>query len=420
MRFFYGWLVLGGLFTVYAVSNGISNFTLPLFYPSLMNEFGWDQEEVTRPAAIKFAFASIYSLIIGYLMDRYSPRPIMITGALLMVLGLVLFTIMDQLWHFTGIYLLFAFGLSLCGLLPCMVLTSRWFTVYRGRAVGILLMASSLGGAILPLIIRGSLEEGNWREGAYILAALALIFMVLPFIWPVKSRPEDIGETPDGLSASNSNVSVKKEIGIFSGVSLRAVAKMPAFYLLLVATGTLWFCISAVVQHQSIYLGKDQGIQGGQLAEIFSVFFACSVIGKFVFGWLSDRVVKGYVMLLAICNLILGLLILRFVEGASLWVIYLYAVVYGIGFSGAFTMVQLMIAELFAGPTYGRILGIYLFVDTLASAVGINLLGTIRVSSGSYIPAIDLMIALCVFGFICVVLLNRITLFKDKRETASA
>ena len=41
MRVFYGWYVLGGLFTVYAVSNGVTNFTLPLFYPSLMEEFGW-------------------------------------------------------------------------------------------------------------------------------------------------------------------------------------------------------------------------------------------------------------------------------------------------------------------------------------------------------------------------------------------
>ena len=93
-RIFYGWFVLSGLFVMYAVSNGISNFTLPLFYPSLMDEFGWDQSEVTRPAAIKFAFASIYNLIIGYLIDRYAPRPIMALGGITMVIGLIGFVFM--------------------------------------------------------------------------------------------------------------------------------------------------------------------------------------------------------------------------------------------------------------------------------------------------------------------------------------
>lgn len=115
-----------------------------------MDEFGWDQAEVTRPAGIKFLFASIYNLAIGFLLDRYNPRPIMATGALLMVFGLVSFLLMDNLWHFTLIYLLLAFGLSMCGLIPSMLTTSRWFTKYRGRAVGILLMASSFGGAVLP------------------------------------------------------------------------------------------------------------------------------------------------------------------------------------------------------------------------------------------------------------------------------
>jgi len=80
-----------------------------------------------------------------------------------------------------------------------------------------------------------------------------------------------------------------------------------------------------------------------------------------------------------------------------------------IGFSGCFTMVQLMVAELFAGPTYGRILAIYLFVDTLISGLGTWLLGAIRNELGSYIPAIHLMLAMCITAFICVIILNRLT-----------
>lgn len=419
MRVFYGWYVLGGLFLMYAVSNGISNFTLPLFYPSLMDEFGWDQAEVTRPAGIKFLFASMYNLAIGFLLDRYAPRPIMATGALLMVFGLFSFLLMDNLWHFTFIYLLLAFGLSMCGLIPSMLTTSRWFTKYRGRAVGILLMASSFGGAVLPLIVTGPIAAGEWRQGIIILAVIGFVGMFLPVIWPLRARPEDKGLTPDGLSKELSEASDTKSIGVAGGAPLSEVARMPIFYYLLIATGVLWFCITGVTQHQALYLGRDQGLDPVVLGNVFSLFFTCSILGKFIFGWLSDHFPKFLIMLLAIVNLAAGLVILRFVDGAGMAMIYGYAVVFGIGFSGSFTMIQLTIAELFSGPTYGRILGIYVAVDTIAASAGIFALGTIRVRAESYIPAIDLMLFLSVVALACVFAIKR-EIKKQDAQTAVA
>lgn len=416
MRVFYGWFVLSGLFVMYAVSNGISNFTLPLFYPSLMDEFGWNQEEVTRPAAIKFLFASIYNLGIGFLLDRYAPRPVMAAGALIMVFGLVAFMFMDSLWHFTLIYLLFAFGLSMCGLIPSMLTTSRWFTKYRGRAVGILLMASSFGGAVLPLIIKGSLEIGDWQQAILILAVIGFVGMFLPVIWPIRARPEEMGTTPDGLSEAESESSDTKKLGIAGGISLGEAARMPIFWYLLVATCILWFCISGVIQHQGIFF-REQGLEGGTMALVFSLFFWCSIIGKFIFGWLSDHFSKANIMLLAILNLAAGLVILRFAEGASINMIYLYAVVYGIGFSGAFTMIQLMVAELFAGPTYGRILGIFVAADTIAAAAGISSIGAIRVYADSYAPAIDMMLVMAAVALAAVFAVRRAV---SQRETQTA
>ena len=410
MRIFYGWWVLGGLFMMYATSNGISNFTLPLLYPSLMEEFGWNEAEVTRPAGIKFLFASIYNLAVGYLMDRYSPRPIMAVGALIMVLGVTSFLFMTNLTHFTFIYLLLAFGLAMCGLIPCMVTTSRWFTKYRGRAVGILLMASSFGGFVLPLVIKGSMAEGLWRDAIVILAVLGFIFMFLPVLWPLRARPEDKDTTPDGLPlAAEGSEGSHEPMGVAAGASVGEAARMPMFYFLLIATGILWFCISGVVQHQSIYLGRDQGLDGGTLVDVFSLFFLCSIFGKFIFGFLSDYFAKVNIMLLAILNLGGGLIILRSVDGAGMEMIYLYAVVYGIGFSGSFTMIQLMIAELFAGPTYGRILGIFVAVDTISASMGIFLIGEIRVRADSYVPAIDMMLGLTAISLVCVFAIKRAT-----------
>lgn len=408
-RVFYGWILLGGLCLTYAASNGILLNTLPLFYPSLIEEFAWDAAEVTGPASLSFFATAVLSLGVGYLVDKFAPRPMMIIGSLLFVGVLLAFRYISTLDQMKMIYVGFSVALALNGILPSMVVTSRWFKRYRGLAVGILLMASSFGGAVLPLIVGPILAEDGWRTALITIAGVGFIMMVLPCVITLRNDPSEKGTVPDGKIEAE-EVPEKAVQGVAAGISVIDAMKTPMFYLLAFSTGVMWFCISGVVQHQSIYLGSDMALPGEQLAQVFSVFFFSSVIGKVLFGWLSDRYPKVNIMMLATANLTLGLVIFRFVDGDSMASILTYAVIYGIGFSGAFTMIQLMIAELFAGPTYGSILGVYVFIDTLAGGVGVLALGNMRVAFGSYIPAIDLMIGLCIAAFISILFIKRIAL----------
>ena len=71
-------------------------------------------------------------------------------------------------------------------------------------------------------------------------------------------------------------------------------------------------------------------------------------------------------------------------------------------------MIQLIIAELFAGPSYGKILGLYVFIDTLAGGVGVAVLGRLRVLYDNYLFSINLMIGLCIGSLLCVMLIKQI------------
>lgn len=407
-RVFYGWIVLAGLCITYAASNGILLNTLPLFYPPLIEEFKWDAAEVTGPASLSFFATAILSLFVGYLVDKFAPRPMMIMGSIIFVGVLLAYRYISTLDQMKMIYVGFSCALALNGILPSMVVTSRWFKRYRGLAVGILLMASSFGGAVLPLLVGPMLAEEGWRETLFFVAALGFAMMVLPCVFILRNDPREKNTVPDGkVDATVETVEEVEAKGLVAGITILEAMKTPMFYLLAFSTAVMWFCISGVVQHQSIYLGRDLGLPGPQLAQVFSVFFFSSVIGKVLFGWLSDHFAKVNIMLVATANLTIGLVVLRLVEGDSMVSIWAYAVIYGIGFSGAFTMIQLMIAELFAGPTYGRILGVYVFIDTLAGGVGIAVLGNMRVAMDSYVPAINLMIGLCIAAFVCVLLIKR-------------
>ena len=95
------------------------------------------------------------------------------------------------------------------------------------------------------------------------------------------------------------------------------------------------------------------------------------------------------------------------VDAESTALIFVYAVIYGIGVGGAFAMIQLVIADYFAGDAYGKILGIFTFVDTMAGSLGALVLGSMRVAMDSYVPALNLMIGMCVLAAGCVMVLIR-------------
>jgi len=141
---------------------------------------------------------------------------------------------------------------------------------------------------------------------------------------------------------------------------------------------------------------------------VFSVFFWSVMIGKAVFGYLSDRLDKVHVMLGSIVNLAIGLVVLRTIQADDTVTIFIYAVIYGLGVGGAFAMIQLVIADCFAGKSYGKILGIFTFVDTMAGSIGALVLGSMRVAFGSYVPALNLMIGMCVIAAGCVIVLVRL------------
>ena len=323
-------------------NNGILMYTLPLFYPELIAEFGWNAEEVTRPAALFFVVAALLTPFMGALFDRYPTKRVMMFGILALVAGLACYPFVTSLAQLTAIYMVFAVGLAGCGLVPHMLILSRWFKRYRGLAAGLLLSGSSFGGAIFPLIAKETLLTQGWRPALALVAIIGSVMMLIAALWLVRNSPQELGLAPDG-AAPDEPAPATPGAGPASapaGVTLRQAAATPVFYLLAFVTATLWFCIVGMLQHQSIFLSQDLGVDRADLPLIFSLFFWAAIIGKFAFGWLSDLFNKGVIMLLAVLCFAAGLALLPVITADNKTLLQLYAVLFGVGFGGTFSMIQ--------------------------------------------------------------------------------
>ena len=182
---------------------------------------------------------------------------------------------------------------------------------------------------------------------------------------------------------------------------------MPAFYILAFATGALWFCMNGIVQHQTIFMSTELGISMDTVPVIISAIFWFAIAGKLLIGYLSDHFDKIVIMFLVVLALIAGLSILRFAKGDNLLGLYCYAAIFGIGYSGTFTMIQLVIAEFFSGRSYGKILGILTMVDVGAGGIAIAVIAKLQTSFHSYVPVIEMLIGLSCLVAILVLFLRR-------------
>lgn len=400
--------VLAGLYLVYGTSAGVLLFSLQLLYPSLMAEFGWTQAQVTLPATILLFASGLFSPVAGVLTDRLGPKRVLTVGGVIILCGLSLYPLIAKLWHLVVIYLLFAAGMAACGLVPSMIVVASWFRLARGRAIGVLLTAASAGGAVFPMLFSEGIATGRWRLALLYVTTAAACTILLPLLFLVKDAPQSSGWVAIDSGAS---AALKRSI---EERSLGQVLRSPDFLLIAPTTMVMWFCISGALQHQSIFFSQEVALGGAQLATLFSTFFGCAVLGKLIFGFLADRYSKDGVLLLSIVSLGMGSALLRLIEEGQVMLAYVYAVVYGIGFSGAFTMIQVKVAESYAGPRYGQILGTITLLDTTAGAAGVVVLGRLRAAHGNYDSGFVLMIALCIAAAACVVVLQMV---EESRST---
>jgi MFS family permease len=278
-----------------------------------------------------------------------------------------------------------------------MVMLTGWFDSGRGRATGILLMASSLGGALFPLAVGSGIEQLGWRQ-TVLLTGVGVGSTMLGSVWLLLRDGRRV--IPDSPPPDPSSDPEQRVI---------PVLLTRRFAAIVFATGSLWFIIIALTQHQSIHLARDVGLARSSLPSVFSLFFGCSVVGKFCFGLLSDRFDLHRVMASAILMLAIALVALSQMAVGANALLYGYAVLAGLGFSGAFTCIQILIAAHYSGPLYGRILATIVLIDTLCGALGTQTIARVREWQGDYTDAFIGMAILATVSAMMVLSLTRTT-----------
>ena len=119
-------------------------------------------------------------------------------------------------------------------------------------------------------------------------------------------------------------------------------------------------------------------------------------IGTITFGTLSDRMGRESGYFIASAAASLGVLLLIFVDGSSLkWLLYVFAITYGLGNGGLLSILAAATGDIFSGNALGRILSTQGISFGVGSALGAYLGGYFFDQKGSYtIPFIVVLLSI--------------------------
>lgn len=363
---------------------GFGFYGLPFFFDFIMEERGWSRTVITSGNAVgKLIVAPVFGFFAGWLIDRYGPRQLMMTGALMLAIALIGISYSNSLELFYLFYVFNALGYVFGGPLPCQVLISRWFNKSRGKAMGIAYLGIGAGGALAP-VLAARLE--HWYDWHVALAMLGVIGFLMVFVFSYFIK--DKKEKPSAVTEQK-----------VEGGSMRNILKSRNFYLLAIGSMCSIGVVGGIGQHIKLYL-SDLNFSQKEAAHVMSFVLLSSLVGRVMMGWLADIMNRKYVMLLIYLIVMASIPLLLVPEFSGR--IYIFAIIFGIGLGGDYMIIPLMAGDLFGLKALGRTMGIILVADGVAEALFPVLLGALYSKNVGYTVGFSVLIGVALLGAIFI------------------
>lgn len=330
-------------------------YTFGVFLKPITTEFHWTREEASVAFGIAAICVAICSPGLGALLDRVSPRRILIPCfAVFGVAFSSLSLLTPHIWQLYAVFVVLGIvGNGTAHLAYTGALTT-WFHERRGGAFALLLSGGAFGAMVLPAVAQRLIDVLGWR-GAFLVLGLSVLVMGLPLATVVRRR--------DGTrlhEARDIDVSVGKSI-------------LSRNFLIII---TVLFAASlgqnGALAHLAALL-SDRGIRVETAALAVSVLGGATLAGRLFTGWLLDRVFAPHVGIALLVTAAAGTYLLAVAHSSAAG--FLAAALIGIGMGGEADVVPYLISRYFGLKSFSTLYGVSWTAYAFAGAVGPILMG---------------------------------------------
>ena len=367
-RIFYGWIVVGASAAIICLGMG-SLFSLGVFLKPMAESMGWSRGAISSVALLNWIAMGFGSFVWGALSDRLGTRGVALAGGVLLGLGLVLSSQVTELWQLYltfGVTVGFAVGAFYA---PLTATATRWFTVRRGLAVG--LVSAGIGVGILTIapLARALISAWDWRVALLAMGDLAWI-VIIPVALLIREQPGDVGASALGGAA-----------GAGREYATHEVVATPQFWAIALTHFACCAAHSGPIFHMVTH-ATDEGLGPMTAATAFGVSGLASIAGRLGGGVLADRFGAKATLLAGLALQAAAVVLYLVVRDVGLF--YLLAVVFGLAYGGVMPLYALVTREYFGDKVMGAAYGAVFLVSTLGMGLGSYAGGVLYDRLGSY------------------------------------
>ncbi|PPE75543.1 MFS transporter [Solimonas fluminis] len=398
---FQGWWIVAAGFVCTALLIGSTTYSFGLFVAPLSTEFGLSRANANIGfMALLLGFA-VWAPLVGRLLDRRPARQVIVGGGMLFAAGFVLMGLSHSPTTMALLVLgPVSIGTLAAGALAANTIAARWFLRQRGRALGVLAVATSAGGFLMPPLVAFLMQGLGWRP-ALMVQGLFVGLVIAALGWLLmRDRPSDLGLTPDGqpLPQAGQGPAAGGEIW-----TLGKLLRTRNFWLLSCGAGILLGADQALLSSLIPY-GTDAGLTLPQASLLVSTLTFSAILGKLAIGALADRHDKRLLFCaVAACNFAF-LVILLLSPGYT--TLLIACSIIGLAIGGTYPLWTTLAADCFGTASFGSVLGGMNLLMVPFSIVAVRYIGEVFDRSGSYDIALMTFMGTAVLSTVLILALR--------------
>jgi MFS family permease len=355
---FYGWWILGLCALINAVGAGITYHSFTVFFLPLKRDLGVSSAAISLLFGAARLEGGVEGPLVGYLIDRFGPRKLIIIGACLCGGGLILLSTVQSFWTF---FLIYVFVVSLgsnAGFFhPLSTSVNKWFIRHRGFGFSVLTSSGSVGGMIMAPLLSFIILNYDWRTGA-IFAGCVMLAVAIPSAIPIRRSPEDMGLYPDGQPPPKTPPTESRPLaaGLVQDVHfpVREALKTLQFWLLM-SSISLRLCVTVALNTHFVPLLVWKGMGEATSAYLVSLYAFCSIPLAIGLGWVGDRWNKAQLSSLCIVPNIVAMMGMVFSDHPFFFYFFPFAFAIAMGTA---PLNWALIGDFFGRGSYATLRGI--------------------------------------------------------------
>jgi len=377
-RFFYGWAIVTGGF-LFTFSYGVF-YALTVFFDAIQKEFNWSSTLISSIHSLHLLTFIPAGIVMSWLVEKYNPRLMLGISSLVVGAGISLLSRVHSIEQFYLFYALATIGTG--GMwAPPIAIAQRWFIQKRGLALGIITAGVGAGTLVHAPLANLLISSFGWRQAYIIEGGITFLLLAAGALLMVSS-PAEKGLKPLGAEAGTSEAHVENQAATWT---LGEAAKT----LTLNAISLVYFFTVLPMHLLAVHFvpfAMEAGISKASAAAAWGVMGGVGILGRVGMGSLGQKM--GWKQALAFCCGMCALISVWLVFTTKLWMLYVFALVYGFFFGGKVPQVMGLLGFCFGTRSLAPLIAYAHSLSLIGGAAGPILAGFIHDQTGNYYIAI--------------------------------